>query len=215
MRGKLWIIKRFLAGFFPKKYILFEGNKLRNKVALTFDDGPHPEHTEKLLTILDKYNIKATFFFTGENVAAYPGITQRVARSGHLIGGHTVSHKPVSKMGPSELDKEIMNNRAIVNRVVGSNFKYFRPPWGKFNLQTLHYCAMRGITTVLWSLDTRDFEKQNIQHIVDNVINAKVKSGDVILFHDNNESTLSALPRIIKNLRDRGFEFATVEEVLK
>ena len=212
MRGKFWRAKRALTRFVPKKYVVWEGASKTKALALTFDDGPHPEYTERILTLLNHYQIKATFFLSGENVARYPEITKRISQEGHLIGSHSFSHKNLKKISMKEFREDLNKSVKSLIKITGKNFRFLRPPYGKISIPSLLYCISQGITIVLWSLDSRDFENKGSQHILRNVISDGIKGGDVVLLHDDNQFTLEALPTIIPLLRDRGYYFVTIND---
>lgn len=214
MRGKLRRLKKRLTKFLPRKYILYEGDINSKQIALTFDDGPNPDYTEKFLELLSDYKIKATFFLLGKNLEKYPQIARKIVSDGHVIGNHTHIHKRIDEISIGELKNELNNPQNMIRTMYNRGFNYFRPPYGKFSLVCLSYCIFKRFTTVLWTLDSRDFEHRGKQHILNNVIGDGIKGGDIILFHDDNEFTLEALPEIIEHLRKKGFEFITVEEML-
>lgn len=215
MRGRLWRVKKRLCCFLPKRYILWEGEKDTRKIALTFDDGPNPCYTEKLLDLLSSHQIKATFFLLGKNLEIYPQIARRIMSEGHLIGNHTYAHKHISEISIGDFKKELNKTQNMIKKIFNRDFNYFRPPCGRFGFGHVAYCISKQLTTVLWTLDSRDFEYKGKQHILNNVIGDGIKGGDIILFHDNNGFTLEALPEIIEYLQNESFKFVTVEEMLK
>jgi peptidoglycan/xylan/chitin deacetylase (PgdA/CDA1 family) len=215
MRGKLWRVKKHITKFIPGKCILFEGDVNSNQIALTFDDGPNSDYTERFLQVLRHYKIKANFFVLGENLEKYPDIAKEIVKERHLLGNHTYSHRNSYEISIRRLSEELSRTKELIKKISGRDFNYFRPTYGRFSLVTLGYCMSKRLTTVLWSLDSRDFERKGVKHILDNVISDGIRGGDIVLFHDNNEFTLEALPEVIEHLQRKGFEFVTVEEMLK
>lgn len=192
------------------------GENCGKKIALTFDDGPHPTQTRKILSILDRYGVKATFFMIGQNVENYPEAAKAVAESGNEIGNHTFSHRHLSKTDNEKLSEEIERCGEKIQSVCGYQTKLFRPPEGVVS-ETVQRCAgERGYSLILWSIDTRDWETKNAQRIVNEVLK-NVQSGDIILMHDyigKNTKTPEALEILLPKLLALGYEPVTVSELL-
>lgn len=185
------------------------------RVALTFDDGPHPSKTEKILDLLEKYDVRATFFVVGENAAALPDLVLREAADGHEIGNHTYHHAKLSTC--AEIADEIGKTSDIIEKITGSRPKLLRPPEGVYCESTIDLARLCGCDIVLWNVDTRDWAKESTESIVNN-IKSNVRSGSIILFHDftgKNTHTLDALEIIIPYLKEYGYEFVTVSELMK
>ena len=186
------------------------------KIALTFDDGPHPRLTPKILDILDKYGIKATFFVIGENAKYYPDALMQISERGHEIANHTYSHITFSRSNLSKLKGEIeMCEKEIFNRTECKT-KLFRPPEGMMSQELQGIIKGMDYTVILWDLDTRDWNHTPPQKISNNVTK-NIRSGDVILMHDfigYNSPTPEALELFIPILLDRGYKFVTVSELI-
>ena len=128
------------------------------KIALTFDDGPHPRYTERILDILAKYGIKATFFMVGENVKNYPETAKRVASEGHEIGNHTYTHPHINSMKAEDLCGEIVKCEQAIREVTGvSSVNLFRPPEGVIDSAVKAISSEKGYSLILWRIDTRDW----------------------------------------------------------
>jgi len=209
------LLKKTLYVMVPRKYIIWRGNRNSKKVALTFDDGPTPNYTEKVLDLLSYHKIKASFFVLGKNLERYPNIGRRIVEDGHLLGNHTYSHKKSYEVSIREFSEELNRTKDLIKKISSRDFNYFRPPFGVFSFLTLWHCISKRFTAVHWSLDSRDFEHISTRHILKNVIGDKVRGGDIILLHDNNKFTLEALPVIIEHLQNRDFKFVTVEEMMR
>jgi peptidoglycan/xylan/chitin deacetylase (PgdA/CDA1 family) len=212
MRGKSWPIKLILSYCIPKKFILWKDTTKTKTVALTFDDGPNPQYTEELLVILKKYQIKATFFLIASKAEKYPKITSSILRDGHTIGSHTFKHDLTTKMTISVFRNDLEICSRILKDISGTQCKYFRPPEGRITLAALHHCISQNITTVLWSLSSKDTQRKGYKYIINNVLGNGVMSGDIILFHDDNAYTLQALPEIIDKLNSRNYSFVTINK---
>ncbi len=186
------------------------------KIALTFDDGPHPRYTKEILSILEEYGVVATFFVIGVNAVNYPTALAELVDSGCEIGNHTFSHKSLNKMNENEIKKEILDCEEILFELTGSRPKVFRPPQGIVPaslggiVQEAHY------NVVLWSIDTRDWAMNPSDQIVQTVLR-DLKGGDIILMHDyvsGGNTTCDALRKLIPAILERGYEFVTVSEMI-
>ena len=187
------------------------------KIALTFDDGPHPKITPKILDILDKYSVKATFFVIGVNVKNYPNQLKNILERGHEIGNHTYSHRILKSMPKGEIEKEIFDTQKEIGLIYDYNPTLIRPPCGLYD-ESLEMIA-RDLKSkiVLWAIDTHDWAHTSTSNMVKNVLK-NIKDGDIILFHDyvsGEYNTPSALEILIPILLERGYEFVTVSELLQ
>ena len=186
------------------------------KIALTFDDGPHPRLTHRILEILERYGVKATFFMVGVNVTNYPDAAKAVLAAGHEVGNHTYTHAHVQSMSEDDLFRELNMCEDALDALCGYRPRLFRPPQGMVNVSVEQCVAEKDYTMILWSLDTRDWEQKDTAKIVSRVL-AQVHSGDIILMHDyigTKSHTPDALGILIPQLLKRGFEFVTVSELL-
>jgi polysaccharide deacetylase family sporulation protein PdaB len=186
------------------------------KIALTFDDGPHPYRTNEILDLLERYHIRATFFVVGENVSYYPEPFKRTIALGHEIGNHTYHHKTLSETCEETVMEEIRQTDEIIFKTAGYRPKLFRPPEGAYGECALKAAQSMNLRMILWTVDTRDWERPPAQTIVENVMK-NVKGGSILLFHDymhKSAHTMEALEIIIPKLLDKGFEFVTVSELI-
>ncbi len=193
--------------------------KNKKVIALTFDDGPTPGYTDKILKILRKYNVKATFFVIGSKAQKYPSLVRREANYGHEIANHTYTHPKISKLSFKAYKTEMKKTQNVVKKITGSTPVLMRPPYGDLNESATRYTQKLGFKMILWSWDqdTRDWSHPGVNTIVKKVLN-NASSGDIVLFHDNNTTmgqTASALETIIPELKRRGYSFVTVSELLK
>ncbi len=179
-------------------------------IALTFDDGPHPRYTEKLLDGLAERGVKATFFVTGANAEKYPEIVRRMQEEGHLIGNHTYHHVQLTAANGEKFREEIISTNEIIKEITGQDTEYIRPPYGCWNKK---YEDELNMFPVLWSIDPRDWCSDDVDCIVRNTV-GKIKEGDIILMHDQYKSSITAALEIVDQLQDQGYEFVTVEEML-
>ena len=195
---------------------LSHGNRDKKCIALTFDDGPHPRYTPKILELLEKYHIKATFFMIGSNARLYPELAKAVFAAGHEIGSHTYSHPHMLGLSCESLLAEIKSTEDIFLELGLPTPSLFRPPEG---YRTKEQCALlsdEGYRVVVWSLDTHDWKSTPSSEIVRYVTN-HIEGGDIILFHDyisGQNTTITALEQIIPRLLADGYEFVTVSDMM-
>lgn len=185
-------------------------------IALTFDDGPW-EQTPEVLGILKEMDVKATFFWVGKNVQTYPEMAKQVVAAGHAIGNHTWDH-PTSYMDRETAAKQIDSTNDYIFETAGVRTALFRPPGGALRNGLADYARNRQDVVVLWSVDTLDWQATtSVQMLVSTVLN-DAKPGGIVLMHDgggNRWRTVEALPAIIAGLRDLGYRFVTVPELLE
>lgn len=195
--------------------VIHSGSQVGGKrVALTFDDGPHPKKTDVILDILREYNIKATFFVLGMNAEKYPWIVVREAAEGHEIGNHTYSHRRLTDC--TDATEEFRKTSDIIVSLTGRCPTLIRPPEGAFCEKNVEEAKNCGSDIVLWTVDTRDWAKAGVESILENV-KKNVCDGSIILFHDfttNGAHTAEALKKIIPYLLEEGYEFVSVSQLL-
>ena len=203
----------------PKKDgVIFSGTTAcGKKIALTFDDGPHPVKTPKILDLLEKHGVKATFFIVGENAEAYPEIVAAEGAGGHELANHSYTHTRFSKLTVAEIKEEIERTDAAIKKAAGKSPKLFRPPEGAYSKDIVSIAEGMGKQTVIWTVDTMDWAKSPRDEIVENV-KANVTFGSIILFHDctrDGTFTLEALELLLPYLKSQGYEFVTVSELIE
>lgn len=199
------------------KQVIFRYKENDNmKIALTFDDGPHPYYTPEILKILDEFNVKATFFFVGQNVENYHEAAEKVLAGGHEIGNHTYTHHRVRSIEHDSLIEEINKCEDAIFTIDEYHPRLFRPPEGAFDKDVEKTALEFDYSVILWSIDTRDWEHASPDNILKNVL-CNVKSGDILLMHDyisHSSPTPEALRMIIPTLIEKGYNFVTVSELI-
>jgi peptidoglycan/xylan/chitin deacetylase (PgdA/CDA1 family) len=180
------------------------------RVALTFDDGPHPVYTPRILEMLSLLDVNATFFVTGENANANPDIIRQMYEEGHLIGNHTYSHIQLTSYNKEEFCMELIQTNEVISSLTGQEVSFVRPPYGTWDKK---FEGEINLFPVLWSIDTLDWCSVDVSLIADRVLKV-VKDGDIILMHDCYSTTVEAARIVIIELQKRGFEFVTVEKLL-
>lgn len=185
-----------------------------NQVAITFDDGPHPTLTPRLLDILRDRGIRATFYIVGKNVAAHPEIVQRMIADGHEIGNHSYTHPSFLKLSPGGLAEEVKSTNAAIAAAVPQKPTTIRPPYGAINASiTKRLNEEFGLTVVMWSVDPQDWKYRNAARVSSHIVQNTVP-GSIILAHDIHPSTIDAMPSALDALVAKGFQFVTVSELI-
>lgn len=180
------------------------------EIALTFDDGPHPVQTKRLLDGLRERKVKATFFLMGQNIEGNEEVVKQMQNDGHLIGNHSYRHVQLTKAGESAVCEAIEQTERIISEITGERPEYLRPPYGDWN-ESLE-CRLE-LTPVFWSVDSLDWKLQNTEKIVDKVLK-NIEDGDIVLMHDIFPTSVDAALRIIDELQEQGYTFVTVEELM-
>lgn len=183
---------------------------VEKKIALTFDDGPHPRYTEQLLDGLKERNVVATFFVTGENAQNYPNIIRREQEEGHLIGNHTYSHIQLTSGNKETFREELVKTNEILENITGKKVSFVRPPYGSWDKS---FEKELNMFPVLWNIDPLDWCSHNAECIAAKVVE-KAGDGDIILMHDYYDTSVTAALEVVDVLQKRGFQFVTVEEIL-
>jgi peptidoglycan-N-acetylglucosamine deacetylase len=184
-------------------------------IHLTFDDGPHPTATPAIINILSERNILATFFFIGQNVQQYPDIAKQVALEGHQIGNHSYSHTNLFFKDKSFVQKQIIQTEEILELNLGKRTRFFRPPYGYFNLTILNVLKEIESTCVLWSIDSKDYRSEKQSDVERRVLN-NLSNGSISLFHDNKytaKNLQTYLPSLLDTLLEKKFIFKPLQSL--
>ena len=190
------------------------GNKDSKKVYLTFDNGYEAGYTSKILDVLKQNNVKATFFVTAHYVNSASDLVQRMIDEGHIVGNHTVNHKSMPSLSEEQIKDEVMKLHQGVYEKYGYEMKYIRPPKGEFSEQSIVYCNNLGYTTVMWSFayDDWDENKQGREEYGKKKILDNIHNGAVILLHATSKDNSNILDTCIKEIKNIGYEFASLDE---
>lgn len=180
------------------------------RVALTFDDGPHPVYTEKLLDALKERGVKATFFVTGEHAELHPDVIKRIHDEGHLIGNHTYSHIQLTSANKEQFQNELIQTNKILSDITGDEIQYVRPPYGSWDKKIETELNM---FPVLWNVDPLDWCTANASRVA-NAVLKKVSDNDIILLHDYYDTSVDAAIMVVDELQKQGYDFVTVDKIL-
>lgn len=187
------------------------GNAEEQKtVALTFDDGPHPVYTKKLLDGLKERKVQATFFVVGKNIPGNEDLILQMKEDGHLIGNHTYDHVKICDLSGREACEQVEKTSQLVFEITGENTEFVRPPFGAWNKDM--ECSF-VMLPVLWDVDPLDWTTRNTELIVQRVLE-EVEDGDIVLLHDYYDSSVEAAFRIIDALQAQGYTFVTADQML-
>lgn len=181
------------------------------KVALTFDDGPHPVVTMDILNTLDKYDAKATFFVVGNRVEKYADVVTETLERGHEIGNHTWNHANLTKITSNQIVEQINLTNTAIKKVLGQYPTVFRPPYGAKNKQVE---SVIDLPVVMWTIDTMDWKYRDSSNLLP-MVKKSMHNNAIILMHDIHQSTADGLDSVLKYLQEQGYEFVTVSEILQ
>lgn len=197
-------------------HVLWDVKTKEKVVALTFDDGPHPEYTRQILDILERFDAKATFFVIGQHAENYPELILREFEAGHEVANHTYSHSQFKTN--RQLEQELTKTNEILYGITGIYPNLFRPVGGNYNERLINTAISKDFKVIMWSWhqDTEDWKQPGVKRIVNKVLKG-TKPGDVILFHDaggDRSQTVKALLEILPTLKNQGYKFVTVSELM-
>lgn len=198
-------------------YPLYSGNPHLPEIALTFDDSPNPPYTSQILALLQQYGVKATFFVIGSEAAAYPDLVKQENQQGNVVGNHTWTHPDLVNLTPAEVRAQLLSASTEIAADTSVSPTVFRPPYGNFNSTVQSITASLGLSTILWSVDPKDWSRPGTDAIIKNVLDA-THNGSIILMHDgggDRSETVAALPTIIATLAQRGFQFVTIPRLIQ
>lgn len=190
------------------------------RVALTFDDGPHPVYTPRLLELLAAHRVRATFFLIGRHAEQHPEVVREIVRTGHDLGSHTYHHRHLWGLDPIRTRAEILRGHRAVEAVAAHPVRFFRPPWGAMNLAALAICRAAGIVPVLWSVRAEGYFARPPAAAMAREVVRRSHPGAIVNLHDRGgfpdtpERVLQALPAMIAGLRARGLEPVPLRELL-
>ncbi len=195
--------------------IYWSGPTNKKAIALTFDDGPDPIYTPKILAVLAKYNVKATFFLVGEQTQRNLALVKKILAAGHEIGSHTMTHPDSNNSTLLLLEKEVLESVRLLERLSQQKIKYMRPPYGQLSPAYFAACQAQGITMIVWSIDSNDWREPPVDKMVEQVI-SQVQPGSIILLHDGGgtrQNTVDALDQLLPLLKQMKLEPMTLSQM--
>ena len=204
------MIRTTMAATLPRRLFLVHGPVDGSSVCLTFDDGPHPENTPRVLDVLQAHNTPATFFVIGENVQQHPDLLRRIAAEGHAIGHHSFLHTDPDATSSRQLLAEIKQTNQLLENLIGRKSSLFRPPHGKLTAAKMLGLWRAGQKIILWNVDPKDFQSHSPEQLRQWFKSHPLSPGDIVLLHDKVEHLAEILPEVIQSTRRRGIHFTTV-----
>ena len=187
-------------------------NRDDNKISISFDAAWGGEKTLGILDLLDEYNIKTTFFLVDIWTQKYPELVKEIVTRGHEIGNHSTSHPQMSKLNETQIAKELNTQADNVLAIAGVRPVLFRPPYGDYNNRVITTARAQGFVPIQWSVDSLDWKNRGAQEIINRA--TKVKSGDIVLFHNDSQYILDALPAVLKYYAENGYSVVPISEIL-
>jgi peptidoglycan/xylan/chitin deacetylase (PgdA/CDA1 family) len=192
------------------------------QIALTYDDGPNDPHTLRLLEVLARHDVKATFFLIGRYVQRRPEIAREIVQAGHVVGNHTLNHPLLIFKRDTEIRREISQCRAALQDAVGLHSNLFRPPFGGRRPAVLRVARELGLEPVMWNVTGYDWNAPSVE-VVERRVARRIRGGDVILLHDgghkqmgaDRSQTVIATDRLIVRYQAEGYEFVTVSRMMQ
>lgn len=198
-----------------KKLPIYCVDTTEKKIAISFDAAWGNDDTAKILEILAKHNVKATFFMTGGWVDSYPDDVKAIYEGGHALGNHSQNHKQMSQLSAVECKEEIMSVHNKVKDLTGYDMQVFRPPYGDYNNTLIETTSSLGYYCIQWDVDSLDWKDYGVDSIISTVCNHKhLGNGSIILCHNGAKYTAQALDTLLTTLKDKGYEFVTIPDLI-
>lgn len=188
-------------------------SETEKKIALTFDDGP-TEHTLKILDILKRYDVKATFFCIGKNISENPEILKKIVDDGHTVANHTFSHSPLFDFfRKNHVIEELKATNVLIEKITGKKVQFFRPPYGVTNPSIRRALEMTKHKVIGWNIRSMDGISKNSKAIFNRILK-HISPGSIVLLHDTREQTATVLEQLLQTLREKKYEVVSVEQLL-
>ncbi len=201
-----------ISGNVARKIPVYNVDRNDNKVALTFDAAWGGDKTQGILDILEKYDVKATFFLVGFWIDKYPELVKKIDEAGCEIGNHSRNHPKLSGAGDKKLDSEIDYVNDQINKLIGKTPKFFRAPFGDYDNGLMKRLEDKNMIGIQWDVDSLDWKGLSGGDIAKRI--SKAKSGSIILCHNNSDHILDALPLVIASLKNKGYQLVTMSELV-
>lgn len=183
------------------------------RIAISFDAAWGDQYTEEILSILDKYNVKTTFFLVGFWVDKYPDMVKKINSRGHEIGNHSTNHPYMSKLSKQKMMDELKKTENKIKELTGKRTILFRPPFGDYNNLLIETCREQNYYTIQWDVDSLDWKELGVQPVVDRVTR-NVRKGSIVLFHNNAKYVSQYLPIVLEKLKSDGYEIVPISKLI-
>ncbi len=216
----IWILLTISGSFFIRLNYYFTAlhsnkNTAKNELAISFDDGPHPEFTPQILELLKRYNAKATFFCIGKNAEANSRILQKIVAEGHTVGNHTYSHSNAfGFFGSKKVLAELQKANAVIKKITGKEMRLYRPAFGVTNPKIKKALAINGMQPIGWSVRSLDTTDRS-QDAVLKRVTSNLAKGDIVLLHDTSIKTVAVLEQLLLFLQQKKMRSVTIDQLLQ
>jgi len=181
------------------------GSSHLGNVGLTFDDGPHPEYTPRILATLDRFNAKAVFFLQGDQAEKHPELVKQIFETGHQLGNHAYNHPHLRELSATQYIAEVENTQTLLDQIVGQSLpKLFRPPYGELGFNVTPRLMVKGYRHILWSHDSRDSFIKDASELTNHVKSFQMNGGEILLFHDDYRRTVEILNELLLHWQELG-----------
>ena len=196
-----------------RKLPIYSVEREDKKIAISFDCAWGAEYTDELLSAMEKYNVKCTFFAVQFWVEKYPDYAKKIVGKGHGLETHSKTHPKMSKLSRDEIKAELTSSKAAIEKITGRKVTLFRPPFGDYNDKLITCAEESGLYPIQWDVDSLDWKDLSADKIAARVLK-KVKSGSIILMHNNGLHTAESLPLIFGPLLANGYEFVRIDDLI-
>lgn len=196
-----------------RKVPIYSVNTSENRVAISFDAAWGADKTEKIMEICNEFGVKATFFLVGFWVEDYPEMTKKIHDNGFEIGTHSNTHPDMTKLSTTDQKLELETSANLIQNITNKKVELFRPPFGAYNDSLINTAESLGLTTIQWSVDSLDWKGLSAMEITNRILNG-VRSGSIILCHNNSDHILDALPIVLDRLQKKGYTVGPVSDLI-
>jgi len=183
------------------------------KISISFDAAWGDQYSEEILDILDRYQVKTTFFLVGFWVDKYPDMVKKIHERGHEIGNHSTTHPHMTQLSDAQIAEELNQTGEKIEKLIGKKPNLFRPPFGDYNDRVIEVAKANGYYSIQWDVDSLDWKELGVQPVVDRVLR-NVKKGSIVLFHNNAKYVTEYLPLVIERLQKEGYEIVPISELI-
>ncbi|MCT4507795.1 MAG: polysaccharide deacetylase family sporulation protein PdaB [Tepidibacter sp.] len=208
-----YVIKETMAQIPEKKLPIYCVDTEEKKIAISFDAAWGDTHTKNILDILDKYDVKTTFFLVGFWVDKHPDLVKEISNRGHEIGNHSTTHPKMSMLSKEQIKEELETTSDKIEKIINKRPVVFRPPFGDYNDTLINTASSLNYHTIQWDVDSLDWKEIGVEHVVDRVIK-NTKNGSIVLFHNNAKYVSEYLPLILEKLKSQGYEIVPISELI-
>ncbi|NMB26439.1 MAG: polysaccharide deacetylase family protein [Tissierellia bacterium] len=198
---------------YKKELPIYSVETGEKKLAISFDAAWGDEFTLEILNILDKYDVKSTFFLVGFWIDKYPEHVKEIYNRGHDVGNHSTNHPYMTKLTEEQILKELNDTGNKIKKITGEKPNLFRPPFGDYNDRLINICKGNDYYVIQWDVDSLDWKELGVQPVVDRVTR-NVKDGSIVLFHNNAKYILEYLPMVIERLQNEGYEIVPISQLI-